>query len=288
MIRLEDAEDGATDTRSRGLHVSTRDLAVGDSPQCRYIDVAFRDDSGHEAVSLIATELAQLVGSAGMAPATALQRVLAKWRRFWELTSADMLSRERIIGLFGELWFLLVWLGPSASMKTAIHRWRGPSGSRHDFEWSGRSVEVKTTARSGLYVHRIHGVDQLAEPESGQLLLFSLRVREEGGASNSLPRLVEQVRAAVQDDAEARAGFEERLSGAGFSASHAETYERVRLRVVDAGLYEVSDAFPRIVPTGFRAPLPAAVFAVEYDIDMAAASSWRLTSVPDEASDLLG
>ena len=66
-------------------------------------------------------------------------------------------------------------------------------------------------------VHRINGLNQLAPPENGELMFFSLRLREEGGASNTLPALVGTCRSLLEADAEALSGFESALVQVGYS-----------------------------------------------------------------------
>jgi hypothetical protein len=47
-------------------------------------------------------------------------------------------------------------------------------------------------------IHRINGRDQLAPPELGELLFFSLRLHEEGGATNTLPSVIAACRAQIE------------------------------------------------------------------------------------------
>ena len=190
LIRLQPGDAVLSDERSRGLEVATRDLSVPGQDIGRYLDVTCQDASGHEAFDLIGGELAERLAKERESAAECVTRVLAKWRRFWGEPPRQMLSREEQLGLFAELWFLSVWLVPRLGSDEAVKRWRGAFGARHDFEWPGRSVEVKATTSSRGAIHRIHGIEQLMPPDSGELLLFSLRLREEAGGGNSLPRVI--------------------------------------------------------------------------------------------------
>jgi hypothetical protein len=199
----------------------------------------------------------------------------------------SLLSRSDQLGLFGELWFLRVWLLPHVGARMAVDRWRGPTGSRHDFEWSGRSVEGKATTSTRGNVHRINGVDQLMPPDGGVLYLFSVRLREEAGSSNTLPALVRAISQEVGADPEAADRFETTLTRAGYSLLHAEEYEKHRLRVVEEGLYAVRDNFPRIVPASFPGGVPGGVEALEYEINLGGFDHLRIARSPDQASALL-
>jgi len=199
----------------------------------------------------------------------------------------SLLSRSDQIGLFGELWFLRVWLLPHAGLAAAVDRWRGPTGSRHDFEWSGRSVEVKATTSTRGTIHRINGADQLLPPEGGDLHLFSIRLREDAGSSNTLPRLVQAISQQLGTDPDAVDRFETMLNRAGYTPLHAEEYEKLQLRVVEDGLYTVREDFPRIVTASFPGGVPAGVEAIEYEINLSGFDHLRIARSPDQAATLL-
>lgn len=145
LIALQKNEKELRDTQSRGIHVETRDLIVRGQPANRYLDIQCLDITGYPALDLIGGELVTEFSKPDAVPADVVKRVLAKWRRFWGLLPRTLLSREEVIGLFAELWFFLVWLLPTAGPAATSERWRGPMGSRHDYEWLGFSVEVKAT-----------------------------------------------------------------------------------------------------------------------------------------------
>ncbi len=282
LIRLQPGDAVLSDERSRGLEVATRDLSVPGQDIGRYLDVTCQDASGHEAFDLIGGELAERLAKERESAAECVTRVLAKWRRFWGEPPRQMLSREEQLGLFAELWFLSVWLVPRLGSDEAVKRWRGAFGARHDFEWPGRSVEVKATTSSRGAIHRIHGIEQLMPPDSGELLLFSLRLREEAGGGNSLPALVAACRQQLQVHDEASSRFETALAHAGYSQRYEEEYAAFRLRVVHEGLFVVRDDFPRITADQFNTGVPAGVEQVDYEINLSGFERFR---VADSSSD---
>lgn len=268
LILLLPGEVDLQDTQSRGIGVTTRDLTVDGHQPGRYLDVACHDASGHEAFDMIGGELAQRLASGSETATDCVSRVLAKWRRFWGLLPRQILSREAQLGLFAELWFLTVWLIPKIGAADAVTRWRGPFGSRHDFEGALWSAEVKATTSTRGRIHHINGLDQLSPPEQGQLLLFSLRLREEGAATNTLPSVVAACRGLFALDADALSRFETALVQAGYTSAHDEEYSRLRLRIVEEGLYAVRDDFPRLTLQQLPAGVPAGVERMEYDINL--------------------
>ena len=268
LIHLQPADADMRDVQSRGLWVVTSNLLVSGREPARYIDLVCNDLSGYDALDVIGGELGERLGSGKEGPADLVAKVLAKWRRFWGQLPRNALSREEQIGLFAEVWFLTFWLVPRVTQLEAVSRWRGPFGARHDFEWPGRSIEVKATTSTRGIVHRIHGIDQLAPPETGTLLLFSLQLREEAGANRSLPSVIGECRSLLEADDAAIIKFETGLAQAGYSPAHDEEYARLRLRIIAEGLYRVEGDFPRLTVVQLSRGLPSGVEHVEYEINL--------------------
>ena len=175
---------------------------------------------------------------------------------------------------------------PKAGTSEAVTRWRGPFASRHDFEWAGHSVEVKATTSTRGRIHRINGLDQLVPPESGELLFFSLRLREEAGATNTLPSVIAACRAQLEPDAGALGLFERALAQVGYSPVHDEEYTEHRLRVVEEGLFKVHDNFPRMTAVQLALGIPPGVERVEYEINLNGFDHLCVARSPSEAPDL--
>ncbi len=272
LIPLSQEEKALNDSQSRGILVTSKDLRVKshaqDQQPSRYMDIVCQDAAGHGAFDAIGREIAVSLAANTGSKTELVRSILSKWRRFWGRAPSIMLSREEITGLFAEVWFLHRWLLPYEDHITAVKRWRGPYGSRHDFEWQGKSVEVKGTTSTRGRIHWIHGLDQLSPPEGGKLLFFSLRLREEGGAANTLPALIASCRSALANNAEALTGFENSLALTGYSPLHDEEYEKLHLRVVDEVLFVVQDSFPKITVGTFQNGVPSGVESVNYEINL--------------------
>jgi hypothetical protein len=281
LVRLNDTEGSLEDNRTRGLRVTTIELRGERNEGGRYLDVVCRQADGHAAFDLLANGIADGLNAQVDPAPTVVSHVLSRWRIFWGSVPLEILSLEQQLGLFGELWFMQTWLARKMSWGEAIRRWRAPLGARHDFEWQGRSVEVKATTSTRGLVHRINGVDQLDVPEVGELLLFSLRVREEAGATNSLQALVQRCQAAVNCDPDSASTLDSRLARAGYSPAHAAEYERRRLRVVEESLYRVGPGFPRIVRAAFASGVPAGVEHIGYEINLSGFEAFKLAASPD-------
>jgi hypothetical protein len=129
-------------------------------------------------------------------------------------------------------------------------------------------VEVKATTSTRGRIHRVNGLDQLAPPEAGELLFFSLRLREEAGATNTLPSVIAACRAQLELDTDSLSRFEKALAQIGYSPAHDEEYSKLHLRVVEEGLFKVRDDFPRLTAAQLRAGVPPGVERVEYEINL--------------------
>lgn len=268
LIALHADEETLHDADSRGVNVVTRDLNLSDHTLKRYLDLSCHDAAGNDAFDLIGGELAFALAMGTETPARLVARVLAKWRRFWGQVPRSLLSREEQVGLFAELWFLLHWLLPATNAPTATQRWRGPFGARHDFEWSGHSVEVKGSTLVRGPVFRIHGLDQLDPPVGGTLYLFALQFREEASAQKTLPDLISELRTAFENDADAQTRFETTLMQAGYSLLHEADYAQTRWRIVHERLYPVYANFPKLTPALLNGGIPPGVSEISYSLDL--------------------
>jgi hypothetical protein len=282
LILLLNDEPNVQDKQSRGIGAFTRQLTLSGHEPGRYIDITCQDPAGIEAFDLIGGELAERL--AGTEPASeCVTRVLAKWRRFWTAVPQQMLSTEKLIGVLAELWFLCYWLCPKAGVGEAVQRWRGPFSSRHDFEWPGCSIEVKATTSTRGRIHWINGIDQLAPPDAGELLLFSLRLRQEAGGNTTLVSVIEACRETIGQEPEALTRLEEGLGRCGYSPAHDDEYAQLRFRIVDGALFQVRDDFPRITSATFPTGAPVGVEHVEYEINLETFAHLRLAQHPGDA-----
>lgn len=257
--------DSFTDQRSRGISVQNRLLVVENFPESLYLDVTCNYKDANSTFNLVITDIIELLQT-GISPNESVSRTLNKWRQFWSGGQRRILTEDQMKGLFGELWFLLFWLLPNGS--SMINQWNGPSGSIHDFENESFSVEVKTTSSIRGHVHRINGIDQLDPPESGHLFFYSLRLRREQSAANSLPALVERIKSIIRTESIYLDQFERRLIQANYFQEFTEEYNEYRYRIIDERLYNINENFPRLTSALFQHGVPNGIERIEYDINL--------------------
>lgn len=267
LITLDDTDGEYSDRKSRGISVTTRNLSIHGSNQERYLDITCLDANGHPILDLMGGEIAGGLTDQTKLTVDVVRRILEKWRRFWGQLPQPMMSFEEQLGLFAELWFYSRWLLPKYGPEVIMF-WRGPWGSRHDFEWMNKSVEVKATTNIRGRIHKIHGLSQLENPENGPLFLFSLSLREENGAANNLPTIIETCRDQLKNMAEGLNYFENSLVHIGYSPFFEEDYSKCNLRIVEDVLFQVKDDFPRLTILDILPRLSEGIERVDYDINL--------------------
>ncbi|MGW4740198.1 PD-(D/E)XK motif protein [Nocardia xishanensis] len=184
----------------------------------------------------------------GMKPVVALRATLAKLSSL--LLSPATLSREREVGLFGELLVLGGLLGPLGA-RDALQAWRGGDAEEHDFGLSELDIEVKTTSGERR-THWIESLTQLVPTGVRPLWVVSHQITPAGGgAGRTLPELVDIIRSQVSDDA-LRDKFETELVGSGWYESARDQLSTVWTRRTPSVPHAVVGDFPRLTPDAIR------------------------------------
>jgi hypothetical protein len=109
-------------------------------------------------------------------------------------------------------------------------------------------------------------------------------LREEAGASNTLTGMVAMCLRELVSDDETISNFQERLSRAGYSPAHEDEYAKLRLRVVEEGLFAVKEDFPRVTKTQLvDGVVPPGIEYFEYEINLTGFERLRVAKAPTEA-----
>lgn len=283
LVQVPDATEPVSQRETRSLEVTTARFQVGSNPESLYVDLVCTDSAQYATFSAIAQDLIRSLRQTPGPLRDSILSALGRWRAFWTVKATGM-SREDALGLFGELWFLRRWLG---TVDTAtMNRWQATDSARHDFQWSSASVEVKTatTQSASAPVHRIASLEQLADPERGQLFLFSVQVCDDALAANSLHSLVTSLTADLQSDFQTLSEFNDKLAARGYSPADQQAPAR-QLRILAERLYRVDAGFPRLTRQTFQPTgLPAGIVGMDYLIDLAVAQPWLAATAPTDAS----
>lgn len=197
---------------------------------------------------------------------------IERWQDLLRKRRDQLLSRQAIIGLVGELLFLRNRVMENVGPAEAIASWRGPLREEQDFAIGGWIVEIKTQLSTADQLLKISSEAQL-DTSSGPIVLvhqtLAAATRSESGAV-TLNGLVAEIRTGLLESAPASIDiFEAGMIAAGYEA-RAE-YEAEAWLLVRSRPFEVADAFPRLVP----AALPAGVQKVSYSILPSACSAFE-------------
>jgi hypothetical protein len=278
-LARSDVPQGLALPKIRGADLTV----IGDSEQGRSAEATFQLVAAGERYRDVFVELADSLIDEVCSEATPagavlhLARRLATWARFFDARGEEALGRSAQLGLIGELLCLLA-LEPTLGLQRAVSAWTGPSGTPHDFQTGGGSVEVKLTTSATPERFRVTSERQLDESQVPLLLVFAVRAMESASGPVCLNSLVDEVRGRIVRVAPTAAfEFEDRLLAAGYVDSDRDEYT-IRLAVGHQDLLRVEGEFPRI-RTG---ELRTGVFCVSYDVAWASLLPYRVDATEAE------
>lgn len=96
----------------------------------------------------------------------------ARWRRMF-VPKKETLSEANIMGLLGELYFLLSYMIPEYGEEKAIESWSASNPTIKDFSVDETWYEIKTTGPKSPTVH-INSIEQLESANPGTLVVVRL------------------------------------------------------------------------------------------------------------------
>jgi hypothetical protein len=179
-------------------------------------------------------------------PISTFKEIWVKWNLLLE--DEGILSKEKQLGLLGELW-LLKSLSKTSGWGFALDSWHDTANSEHDFGLPNIDIEVKSTT-SELRKHQISSLTQLLPTKDRELFLVSFQFTPcnkdvEGALSlQTQTRAIEE----VIDDQELVNRFKARLRLAGWREEHSMHYGSSYLLRTKPRLIKVDDQCPRLTP----------------------------------------
>jgi hypothetical protein len=184
---------------------------------------------------------------------------LEKWTRFFSTSGAGGLSKTVQQGLWGELHWLYRLLDSGVGKSEALHSWKGCERSYHDFDFSGKVVEVKTTKSKEPRKVWISNERQLNDNGLTSLHLLVLSVVESEGGGQTLPELVDLLRTELSSDALLARNFKSKLQSAGYLDIHESKYT-ANFMANTTELFKVTSNTPKITE------LPPGVGNLKYSV----------------------
>lgn len=203
------------------------------------------------------------------------------WQVFFEKQGDDGLSEEAQRGLYGELRFLKDHVLASAtSPEKAVSAWTGPRSRQHDFQFGAASVEVKTSASKQHQKLQIANEQQLDETTVGKLYLYYLSIALIENGIDTLPALIDDIRASLSLQSGALSEFDNLLIEAGYVDSHRVKYASTGYSIRESAVFLVEHNFPRVRENDIR----SGVGDVKYSISVAQCRGYEIPETELAAS----
>lgn len=199
-----------------------------------------------------------------------LEEVIDEWVKFWARERPEF-NKELLLGLLGEL----IAIDEVLDLDGYTHEfWEGPKGSPQDFRGTLDALEVKVQgSRSGPITHQISSILQLQIPQDGNLFVLSLRIKLGANGEHSYQELVERVSSIPMfTNVEGKEFLRLALEKSGYTTELPINLSRYD--VVDSGIYQVREGFPRLIHTSI--PDDPRIFDVKYSVDFSGAQEFLL------------
>jgi len=186
---------------------------------------------------------------------------IARWMSLLARVRPEGLSRERRLGLLGEM-LVLERILAHVEPLPAVMAWQGWEEHNQDFRVGGLGIEVKTTGAKRHARISISNERQLDEAPWATLILACLELESEVPEGPTLPELIVRVRNLVATSGEARLELDLRLHEYGYVDAQAHLYADEHHHLLRFALLHVRDDFPRLTERN----LPQGVGDIRYSI----------------------
>ena len=130
-----------------------------------------------------------------------LKRRFITWKKLFQKASGNDVSKEKLMGILGELTVLKEIVGPRYGVKTAIQAWGGPDMQSKDFTLSDTWYEVKTIGANADSLH-ISSLAQLSSSIDGHLIIVRAESvsPEFGGQCSAVIDIIKEILLTVSDE----------------------------------------------------------------------------------------
>jgi len=209
-------------------------------------------------------------GESPEAAAVIVIECLRDWAALLKRRNQKGLSRNQVIGLWGELSSLDALLAARPGNEyQIIQGWGGPNGEQRDIGFNGNRIEIKTQLSTRSIGLRVSSLDQL-DDRGDQLKVILNRISpSDNGAS--LADLIETISQRLLASRSAQSEFELKIELAGYNPDLQACHE---LFALDERIsFTVGENFPRLIPGN----VPSGIKSAEYEIAGAAIAQFQIT-----------
>lgn len=173
-----------------------------------------------------------------------IKRRFITWKKLFQKASGKDVSKEKLMGLLGELTVLKDIVTPKYGAETAIRSWGGPDMQSKDFTLDNTWYEVKTIGANADSIH-ISSLTQLSSDVIGHLVVVRAEAvsPEYIGESFAIIDVIKEILLTVSDESIENL-FTGKIQRLGIDVFGKEITERFIIKSVRK--YKVEDGFPRI------------------------------------------
>jgi len=192
------------------------------------------------------------------------------WKRFFESTGDQGISREEYIGLWGELSVMSAVISAGTPPSEALRAWVGPLGAPQDFSFGTCAIEVKTSVGAEMRLVQISNVMQLDNSTLSNLYLVCLHSDFRLHSGTTMTELRNQI---CDQLGPALSGhFLDCLVSRGLAEPDISQWAEWGFKLISERAFAVQGAFPRIGVND----IPQGVVDVTYSIQLGACSDYRV------------
>lgn len=194
-----------------------------------------------------------------------LKRRFVTWKTLFQKAASHDISREKLLGIFGELTVLKDIVAPKYGINTAVQAWGGPDMQSKDFTVNETWYEVKTIGANTDSIH-ISSLTQLASEYTGHLVVVRAETvsPEFKGKCSAIIDLVKEILLMISDE-NIETMLISKVHGIGIDIFGSEIVDQFDVKSVTS--YKVNGEFPRITPK--NVPY-SEIIGVQYEISAAA------------------
>ena len=176
----------------------------------------------------------------------AISSAVRRWK-YWKMLfgerNIDLLGKQQVKGLIGELIILKDYFIEKIGAEKAITSWMGPVLGHKDFEIADTWCEVKSISEAALQVS-ISSLEQLESELDGHLAIVRLEDTNELVKDNiNLNKLVTEIMGMLGDP-DILDEFNRKLNFIGYK--YDPRYDKINFVLKNVEFYCVNDKFPRL------------------------------------------
>ena len=243
LIKVPDDLDIEEDDGTNVINIEEIELINEDNEKNQYINIACTHNYYERDFLYYITELIHKVKQESQRNinVTAL-RTLEEFEFTFAKKRSSIRSEGKLIGLFGELYVLLKILEQNEFLLTS---WKGWQGFKWDFLNNLIAFEIKTARKTKIPKCKISSLDQLKQPDDGELFLIYIPLFKEEPRGLSFKEIKEKIESITSQPHR----FNDILKKIGLNPEDESSYKQIESYTIkedELKIYKVGENFPRI------------------------------------------